>query len=917
MVIAPAPVLAQESAPVETRGPEGAVEDEEIIVTGQRLPGSVGGTIPPELQLTPGDIRSYGVSSLSDLIAELSPQTASGRGGAAVVLLNGKRISSFSEIRDIPTEAIVRIEILPEEAALRFGYRADQKVVNVILRQRFRAFSAEIDGAMPTEGGQINGEIETSLLRIRQNDRLNLAINYERSSALTEDERDIIADSPRRPFDILGNITAPTLGAEIDPALSALYGEPITVAGLPASAATTAPALAGLAPTANVTNIGRYRTLLPQTDALTMNAVLARTVFGDVSATVNGSFSYNESDSRRGLAGVGIALPADSPFSPFAGDTMVYRYLDQLGALGQQSRDYSGHLGLSLNGTKGGWRWTLTANYDRSWSRTRTENGIDIAEFQNRITALDPTVNPFAAIDAALLGDPLVDRARSRSSVGNLQLVVNGTLATLPAGPLSATVTLGGETTDLSARSTRSTITSSANLSRDIASGQVSFDVPLASRREGFLTALGELSANFNLGYDRPSDFGTLQTIGYGLSWTPIKPINLIVSVTEEERAPTIQQLGNPLIQTSGSRVFDYVRGETVDITRTSGGNPFLSEDDRRVIRLGATIKPLSEEDLTFTANYINSRIRNPIASFPTATATIEAAFPERFMRDASGRLIGIDSRPINFARQDHEEIRWGINFSKRISSPPPSTDGRRRGENAQPNLRELLPPGGERPPSTPQAGQSAGEPGRGSGARGGGERAGAGPGGGPRGPGGGFGRGPGGRGTRLQLAAYHTINLQDTILIANGGPRLDLLKGDAIGSSGGQPRNRVQVQAGITHNGLGARLTGAWQEGTTVFGGPGTASELRFSSLATLNLRLFADLGQQRALVEKIPFFRGARLTFSVTNLFNERIHVRDANGDTPVNFQPGYLDPLGRSVRISFRKLFFPPRPSGPPRS
>ncbi|MEG8028125.1 TonB-dependent receptor plug domain-containing protein [Sphingomonas aerolata] len=74
--------------------------------------------------------------------------------GAPVVLLNGRRISSFSEIRDIPTEAIQRVEILPEEVALKYGYRADQKVVNFVLRRRFRAVTAEAIDRMPTEGAR-------------------------------------------------------------------------------------------------------------------------------------------------------------------------------------------------------------------------------------------------------------------------------------------------------------------------------------------------------------------------------------------------------------------------------------------------------------------------------------------------------------------------------------------------------------------------------------------------------------------------------------------------------------------------------------------------------------------------------------------------------------------------------------------
>ena len=108
-------------APNSDEGEDGP----DIIVRGAKQPGSVIGDIPPEQQLGPADIRSYGVSSVTELLAELAPQTRSdrGSGGAPVVLLDGKRISGFSEIRDLPTEAIARVDILPEEVALKYGYK--------------------------------------------------------------------------------------------------------------------------------------------------------------------------------------------------------------------------------------------------------------------------------------------------------------------------------------------------------------------------------------------------------------------------------------------------------------------------------------------------------------------------------------------------------------------------------------------------------------------------------------------------------------------------------------------------------------------------------------------------------------------------------------------------------------------------
>ena len=107
---------------------------------------------------------------------------------------------------------------------------------------------------------------------------------------------------------------------------------------------------------------------------------------------------------------------------------------------------------------------------------------------------------------------------------------------------------------------------------------------------------------------------------------------------------------------------------------------------------------------------------------------------------------------------------------------------------------------------------------------------------------------------------------------------------------------------------GLGARLTGEWQSATRVDGIDGfSQTQLRFGSLATFDLRLFADLGQRPKLVESVPFLRGARVTLGVSNLFDTRQEVRDATGATPLAYNPFFLDPVGRSFQLSLRKLFF----------
>jgi hypothetical protein len=150
----------------------------------------------------------------------------------------------------------------------------------------------------------------------------------------------------------------------------------------------------------------------------------------------------------------------------------------------------------------------------------------------------------------------------------------------------------------------------------------------------------------------------------------------------------------------------------------------------------------------------------------------------------------------------------------------------------------------------------------------------------------------------------FHTWRLEDTVTIREGGPVLDFLNGSAAGNSGGTPEHRVEVRAGLFRNGLGARLNLDWQSGTRVRGG--RDGDLEFSDLTTVNLRLFANLGQQRELVRSVPFLRGTRVSLEIDNLFDSRVGVQDALGVTPLSYQPFFLDPLGRSVRVSLRKQF-----------
>jgi iron complex outermembrane recepter protein len=768
-------VFAQDSEEAETDPLKG-----DIIVTAPRIPGSIDTDVPAEITLNEDEIKAYGASSVGELLQSLGPQTRTGRGrggGAPVVLINGRRVSGFAEIRELPPEAILKTEVFPEEVALRYGFSADQRVVNFILKPGFKSFSLEGEVGGPTRGGRSELEATATKLLITKNGRSNITGRINRGTAITEAERDIIAAT-----------------ALDDTAFRTL-----------------------LAGSTNYNLNGTVNNRFGRSNGATVNLVLDRT------------------DSLRLLGKpAGLANPLER-------DTQA----DVL------------RLGTSMDGEIGRLRWTLTGNADTARTRTLTDrvNGPQ-------------------------------DQARVRTSLGNLTGLLAGPFIDLPAGRATVSLRAGYDRRRIKSTSVRGGVSSAQQLTRGDANGQISLDIPLASRDRSIAQPIGDLSINGNVSHRALSDFGGLTSYGYGLTWGPIEGVTFTASTAIDQGAPGQEQLGNPFIVTPGVTVFDFVTGQTVIADVATGGNAALRSEERRDIKLGMNITPAPF--LSLSANYFRNTADNPISSFPVLTPAIEAAFPNRIQRNGAGQLIRLDQRPVNFASSRNDQIRWGFNLFGQFKPAPGAA------------------PTGGRPP---WAGRGGGGPGGGGGRPPG--AGGEGAGGPPRTGGGGggmgrFGPGSGGNGG-WQFSAYHSLRLKDEITIAPGLAPLNLLKGDAIGSTGGSPRHSVDIEGGIFKNGMGMRAIGNWKSGTDLKGSGLIASEdLRFSSLFTLNLRMFMNLDQRKNLVKSVPFLKGSRIALRINNVFDTIQSVRTPNGSVPLGYQPGYLDPVGRNVEISFRKLF-----------
>ncbi len=835
--------------------------DGDIVVTGQRERGEIISAVPPDTVLTPEDIASYGASNIGDLVTALSARTASGRGrgsGAPVVLVNGRRVSGFNEIRNIPPEAIARVEIFPEEAALDYGYAPDQRVVNFVLRDQFSSRRVEAQLGGSGEGGRATRGGEASYVRIAGRARINASAEYQHQTPLTEDERGIIEATSALPLTSAGVISAPG-GGPIDPALSAIAGYPVTLTGVPAGGGSLA--AFATTPIGQSVDQGRYRTLLGGSDTLTLDATVA-TPFGHRGDGGSLNLRYDRATSRSllGIAQATTLIDPSNPASPFDDPVLLTRVYDSASPLIGTSQSDTFHAGASADGRFGKWRWTTTANADSASTRTTTDRGIDGLALQ---ALVDAGANPFVTDDASFAPRRDADWTRQLSQSGDGNVVLNGPLFSLPAGAVRMTVQGGYAHQSLTATSQRLGVVTPTDLARDQWNGSANVDLPITDRDRGVLGAIGTLSANGRYAWTSTGGFGSLYGYTLGFNWQPREPLSLIATWVGDDSAPGLTQLGAPTQVTPGQPIFDYVRNQSVIASIITGGNPALRPERKRDFRASATWRPIPDTDLTLTATYARTISHDTTAAFPELTPEIEAAFPGRVTRGVDGSIISVDQRPVNFAETHGRQIRYGIAYAKSF--------GRRSGEGGPDGARG---PGGRR---------------------------------GPGGPGG-FGGGRGGNGGRWNVAIYHTVQLQDDVLIAPGIPLLDLLHGSATSATGGSPRHIVEFDGGWFRQGIGLRFNGTWRDGTTVNGAltGANATTLHFSPQMTVNLRAFIDFDRRPGWTEAVPLLKHGRLMLRVNNLFNDRIAVRDDNGVTPLRYQPAYLDPAGRTIMAEYALRF-----------
>lgn len=718
---------------VSTR-PNDPASDREIVVVGQRS-GEIFSEIRPIDEIDENEIGAFASGSISELLRSLSPQTRGSSGTGPVVFVNGKRIGSVTEVGNLPPEALVKLQIFPEQLAQSLGVSANQRVVNLVLKKDFRAITSEVETKFPTEGAGNEYQARIDVARIENNRRWNVTAKYTRREAVTEHDR-------------------PLIGGR-----------------------------------------GELQTLIPKSDKIGLSGAWSDYVFDDVQFDLSASINAGQSVGR--VANRLKNRPSDPPFHL------------------TRRENRGANFAVSGNGQLGSWDWFASGSMDWSYSASRTDRPNS------------PTTKRF-------------NRTEGRTTNFRGSALLNGTVANVPAGQISASVELSALKEITSGNSNLDGAVIRSKIARTSGGAKATLVIPLTD--SSFLGSIGRLTANFEGGVEAMSNLSSLIDYGYGIRWAPHRSFQLSTFWSRSEDAPSASDLSDPQTLTPDVTVFDFVRGESAVVDLLSGGNSSLNPETSKSFRLSLSIRPEDWSDFSFNASYNRRRLQNAISSIPAISPELADAFPDRFVRGQDGRLQRFDVRPVNLGRSRRESANWTLTWSKQLSDSefdPRDRRAEKSGGTARPSNGVIL------------------------------------------------------------FSMDHRVLLRDQRQLLPGGSPVDFLDGSAGGSS----KHKLELNARAVYRGVGVNLNANWASGYRERSG---SQDLKYRASTRFDLKLFANLDQIFSQNEKPHWSKGMRATLSVENVFNNRRRVIDQNGNTPLALQPSYLDPLGRTIQFSIRKVF-----------
>ncbi|MEG8054990.1 hypothetical protein QP185_20395 [Sphingomonas aerolata] len=634
--------------------------------------------IQPLATLDAGAIAATGATSIDELLRTIRGVTQSGDGQDPIFLLNAQRVSGYQEIGNLPPEAIEKVEVFPQPVALQYGYPPTRRIVNFITKRRFRQLSLKQAVGTSTRGGADNANAHVDYTRLQGDGRLTLSLDARHSDALLQTRRRVLPDA-HVPFDARGNITGTLAGGEIDPVLSGLAGQFVTIVPVPnAPLPVGSFGLGSFVEDANrprLFDLSPLHTLAPSNDTFHGEAVIANRIGRRLSGSLTLTADHSRERTVFGPASATFLIPRDNPYSPFSRDVLLQRYLVEAPPLSQRTDTTTLHAGSVVRGAWRGWQWDWTGTLDTQRKEGIVAKAIDTTAVTAAIAAGG---DPFRPLDPALLANRLVDRTVQSSYGAGTKFVATNRPLRLPAGRATLTATFEGEQIGTDSR-TRGANPSAIAFDRSRVEGAVALDLPITSRREDVLALVGELSANVSATVRHVGGFGDLSDSTLGANWAPFAGLQVLAQIKRSATAPTLDQLAAPQISAPQVPLFDFGTG------RSRSGH-VVSRRQPRVVRRASSNafdrrdgETLAKSELRIGATYETTDIHDGIQTIFALTPAAQAALPALFVRDAAGALVSVAFRPINIFREHRRTLNVTLAANGQLGRATPSTtpDGR------------------------------------------------------------------------------------------------------------------------------------------------------------------------------------------------------------------------------------------------
>ena len=643
---------------------------DEVVVTGSLIRGVADGPSPVVI-VTREDIDRSGYATVAQALAAL-PQNFGGTANegalqngadrsatngtfasgvnlrglgsdATLVLINGRRMAGtgamgdFADVSTLPTSAIKRIDVLLDGASALYGADAVGGVVNIILRDDYEGAETRVRFGQTADGASDEYQFGQTFGRRWSSGGLLGTYEFYERGALPVSERRLAGDADLRwrgGSDRRLNYASPGNIVVFDPVSGGYVSAYAIPAGQDGTDLEPGDFLAGQT---NLSNQRLGMNVLPRQTRHSLFAALRQDFGMRIVLTADARYGLREYETVSTPLATLLTVNGGNPWfvSPTGASshTIAYSFENDLPnpEITGEAESFGASVGVKVD-LFDDWRLDAYVAYASEAGENGTRGTLNSTFLREALGAVaDNPATPFSAArdgyfnpfgdgggsPAAVLDFISSGRTATLSETGvaSANLQIDGTVLTLPGGPLrlAAGLSFREETFWRRNDSFTSGVTPTTGVpmdsSRRVAAVFGELRIPLFgadNRRPGFERLDLSMAARF----EDYEDIGQTTSPKIGVVWGPTEELTLRANYGASYRAPALRELNDAA---RASPTFLPRGSQQVLSMILYGGNPDLEPEQADTWTLGAEYRPAFVDGLRLSANWFRTDFDNRI----------------------------------------------------------------------------------------------------------------------------------------------------------------------------------------------------------------------------------------------------------------------------------------------------------------